>query len=87
MNIARGDDEDRELGDIGERVDLVAATDAQSAASEEEKGNISAERGSDFEQARQREIAPGQAEIAEKGGGGADGNKAVALNNSSSYSG
>jgi len=62
-------DQDGVLCDVVERVDFVAFIYAESAASEEEKGDVGAERGCNFDQALQRDTLARELKVAKERGG------------------
>src|SRR5580692_1894469 len=68
VDVARRNDEHKKSRDVGERIDFVAAADAQSTPSGEKKGHVGAERRGNFEQFRQRQLAAGQVQVAKQSG-------------------
>ena len=63
MNCPRRDDEQVELWNVRQRIDFVALANAERAATFQEKGDIGAEAGGQFEQPLAGQLVFGKAEI------------------------
>ena len=70
MNIARGNHQKSEPGDVRQRVNFVAAANAQGTAAEEEKWNVGAERCGNFHKASVGNFAAGQPQVSAQRCGG-----------------